>query len=173
MPEHIPSTSRRRILHGAAWTAPAIVLATAAPAFAASGRANVTSFVLPTADVDGKLPVTIQFRNRNTGSTGQTNVFVRFTPNPASGTVQPDSATDVTNGWRSIGSSSDPTKPNFTFVSATGIPGASTPDGIAESSFSFVVTVLPATPSGVSAGTITVAATLTEGDFTGVTGTWA
>lgn len=172
MPEHTPSTSRRRLLHGAAWTAPAIVLATAAPSFAASGRANVTATVTPTADADGKLPVTIEFRNRNTGSTGQANVFVRFTPNPASGTVEPNSATEVTNGWTSIGSSSDPSRPNFTFVSPTGIPGASTPDGIAESSFSFVVTVNPGAGE-LSAGTITVSATFVDGDFTGVTSVWA
>lgn len=172
MPEHVPGSTRRHVLKGAAWSAPAIVLATAAPSYAASGRANVTTIVLPTADADGKLPVTLEFRNRNTESTGRTNVFVRFTPYPASGMVEPNSAVEVTNGWTSIGSSPDPTMPNFTFVSATGIPGASTPDGIAVSSFSFEVTVLPGA-GGLSAGTITVAATLGQGDFTGTTGTWA
>lgn len=37
-----PGISRRRILVGAAWTAPAIVLATAVPAVAASGPAKFT-----------------------------------------------------------------------------------------------------------------------------------
>lgn len=37
--------SRRNVLKGAAWTAPVVVMATAAPAFAASGAASLTAAI--------------------------------------------------------------------------------------------------------------------------------
>ena len=61
----------------AAWVAPVIVVATAAPATALSGRANVSTIVTPSRTGD-QLTVDLQFINRNTQPTGLVSVAVYF-----------------------------------------------------------------------------------------------
>ena len=98
--------SRRRVVAGAAWAAPAIVVASSAPAWAGStGDPNVTAFVEPTADANNALPVTISFQNSGTGDTGLLIIDVFFTTNLAAvnGTLS-DAAptldpTSVSAGW--------------------------------------------------------------------------
>ncbi|WP_323793744.1 hypothetical protein [Nocardioides sp.] len=172
MPEHTPGTSRRRVLKGAAWTAPAIVLATAAPTYAASGRAAVTTLVLPATHTHGVLSVTIDFINRNTESTGLTTAIVTCSPTPGSGTVVRNSATRVTNGWQFIGSGNSTTAPTFSFSRDQGIDGAPTADSTATTRLHFRLEVLP-NEVGQSAGTISVQTIRARGDATGGSGTWA
>lgn len=172
MPEHIPGSTRRHVLKGAAWSAPAIVLATAAPSFAASGRAAVTTLVLPATHTHGELSVTIDFVNRNTGSTGLTTTIVTFTPAPGFGSVVPDSATRVTNDWRFIGSGNSTTAPTFSFSRTQGIDGAPTATTTATTRLYFRLRVEP-NAAGQSAGTISTMTIVREGDTTAGRGSWA
>ncbi len=169
MSDHDAGTSRRRVIKGAVWTAPAIVIATAAPAFAASGPAAVTTTVRPATHSDTKLPITIDFLNRNTGATGLTNVFVKFTP--TAGTVTKSSVADVAPGWTFNGSSNDAAAPTLAFSHATGIAGAPTASGTATTTLSFTATVVPV--AGQSAGTIAVSVSPSTGSITGGNGGWA
>ncbi|MDF9716208.1 hypothetical protein INN71_09370 [Nocardioides sp. ChNu-153] len=50
-----PAPSRRAVLRATAWTAPAVVVVNAAPAFAASVAGDVTAIFTPTRQIDGVL----------------------------------------------------------------------------------------------------------------------
>ena len=170
-PARTPLPSRRTVIGGAAWAAPAIVVAAAAPAFAASGPASVTTTVRPASDANGRLPITIDFLNRNTGSTRLTTVIVTLTPTPLFGSVTPGSAVDVTGGWTFLGSGNSTTAPTFSFSKSTGIDGAATSTGTATTTLSFAVTVVP-NQLGQSAGTIDVIVSPGNGSVASGDGLW-
>lgn len=171
MEQHEHLTSRRRVIKGAAWAAPVIVMASAAPAFAASGPASVSTTVLPATDSGGRLPVTINFLNRNTESTGLTTVIVTFTPTPGFGSVTKDEAFEVTPGWNYLGSGNSTTAPTFSFSRAAGIDGAASSTGTATTTLSFEVGVV-GNALGQSAGTISVSIIPTRGNTAGGSGAW-
>lgn len=138
-----PRPHRRTVLRGAAWTAPAIVLATAAPAAAMSGgEARVTTRITPTMDDAGRtLRVSMQFDNSAPGSTGVTTIFV--TCLPTAGVVDSTPPTGVSTGWvagtpvaTDVGNGQV-----FPFTSATGIRGI--PVGVAATFLFFDVKVGP------------------------------
>lgn len=167
---------RRALIKGAAWTAPAIVLATAAPATAASGAADVITTIPPTMDTyngpgeDGTLPVLINFTNTNTGSTGSVSITVTFLGVIAG--VTADRPTDVSPGWSFV----SPAEGNqfnrrFTFMNPVGIAGAGTPTGTAESSLAFTIRTVTATTT--SNGAITTTATAASGQIRPGSGSWA
>lgn len=145
-----PQSHRRTVLRGAAWTAPAIVLATAAPAAAMSGgEARVTTRITPTMDDAGhNLRVSMQFDNSAPGSTGVTTIYVTCLPNPGSGVVDPTPPTGVSTGW--VAGTPTPTGNGqvFPFTSAEGIRGI--PGGVAATFLFFEVKVGPDSVFGSS-----------------------
>lgn len=162
---------RRTLLKGAAWSAPAIVVATAAPAMAASGPAMVTTRITPTMDDAGhNLFVSMQFDNVNTGGTGLTTIFVSLLP--ATGVVDPIPPTGVSNGW--VAGPSTPTSVGngrvFPFTSATGIPGAP-PNGVAAAFLFFSVKVGPDSVLR-SAGSIRTTSTTENGQILDGSSAW-
>ncbi|MGA8848185.1 MAG: hypothetical protein WB471_16340 [Nocardioides sp.] len=72
----INPSSRRAVLRAGAWTAPVVVLATAAPAVAASGPADISVTVPTTTDDNGTMPITIIFENKNIRTSGPIQLFV-------------------------------------------------------------------------------------------------
>ena len=148
-----PLPHRRAILRGAAWTAPAIVLATAAPATAASGDAQVTTTVTPTRDAGSTLRVSMRFDSAGPDSTGLTTVYV--TCRPTAGSVEPTEPTSVSSGWTA--GPVAPTDPSggqvFSFTSPDGIRGI--PGGVAATFLFFDVVVTPAPVVGSSGGITT------------------
>lgn len=152
--------SRRRILTGAAWTAPAIVVASATPSYAGSppGDPNVTAIVQPTADADNTLPVTIRFQNSGPGSTGLLVVDVFLTTNLAqvNGTLSTADPTSVSQGWQFQGATGSVQRRILTFANALGIPGTTDPLSPTMSVLSFNYTVVPSPTTGQSSGDISV-----------------
>ncbi|WP_323792012.1 hypothetical protein [Nocardioides sp.] len=155
-----PQPHRRTVLRGAAWTAPAIVLATAAPATAASGDAQVTTTVTPTNDAGGTLRVSMRFDSAGPASTGPTTVYVTCLPTP--GTVEPTEPTSVSSGWLAGPVTATDTGDGqvFSFTSADGIRGI--PGGVAATFLFFDVVVTPHPVLG-SAGSITTQTVTTTG----------
>ncbi|MGA8847738.1 MAG: hypothetical protein WB471_14080 [Nocardioides sp.] len=167
---HERQPHRRAVLRGAAWTAPAIVLATAAPATAASGGAQVTTRISPTTDDPGhNLHIAIQFDNSGPGSTGRTTVHV--TCLPTTGVVDPTPPSAVSSGW--VAGKPTPTDLGngqiFPFTSADGIRGI--PSGVAATFLFFDVKVGPDSVLQ-SAGTITTSAVPTSGTVVDGVGAW-
>lgn len=161
--------SRRSVVKGAAWTAPVIVVASAAPAMAASGPAAVTTTVA-TAQSGSNLDVSLSFVNANMGATSNpTTLAVRFSP--TAGTVDPAAPINiVTTGaaWSYVSSTVVGTVVTFNFTS-TGIPGATTPTGTSTCTLAFKIKV----NGGTSAGAINVTANTASGAVLPGTGTWA
>lgn len=164
MPEHHQASSRRTVLKGAAWTAPAIVLATAAPAFAASGAASITQTVSGVVD-NGTLlmTTTVNFLNTNTGAT-TAGVVVRLgaTAGGVSGAVP----TAVSDGWSFVGATPEGSAAIRWYSFSGTIPGATSASGASStraSVLSFTVAVEAANlPGTVSAGSIWSTVTVPE-----------
>lgn len=71
--------TRRSVLKGAAWTAPVIVVATATPALAATGAANLSVAVQSATSAGNPRVLTVQSLITNTGSLASTALTVRLT----------------------------------------------------------------------------------------------
>lgn len=149
-------SSRRTVLRGAAWSAPAIVIATAAPAYAASGAASITQTVSGVVD-SGTLVMTttVDFLNSNTGATTAT-VVVRL--GASAGQVSGAAPGAVSPGWAFVSSTPAGSAAIRWYTFSGTIPGAtdaSGPSSVAASVLSFTVPVEAANlPGPVSAGTI-------------------
>lgn len=170
---HQPSVSRRKIVTNAAWAAPAIVVATAAPAMALSGRANVA--LTMTATRSGNLlTVNLSGINRNTENTGLTTTVVYV--NPEVGDVPAQTATinsmGSSPGWRTDASTGGPTRRAFGFTRDNGYDGAPTSTGTATTSLSFTITVTPAAGL-LSSGTLDTLTVRQRGDVTDTDSLWA
>lgn len=171
--------SRRSVVRGAAWSAPVIVLATAAPAVAASGPASVVTTVPPTSDNSATtLPVTINFTNSNTGSTGLTTVTVRFQVagflTIPEGSVTDAAPTGVTPGWVPGVPTGTGTNRVFTFTKAApGIAGTATGTATpVTTTLSFTVGITRQAVTGLSAGSISVTTTAASGTVANGNGAW-
>jgi hypothetical protein len=161
MPEH-HEISRRRVVTGAAWAAPVIVVASAAPAVAGSATPpNVTTVVEPAVHSGTTLPVTVRFQNSGTQSTGVTVIDVFFTTNLAAASGEVSDAAPVIDetassaGWTYDAVRGTVQRRIFTFTRALGIEGATGPTP-AETVLAFSITVVPAEPLDTSAGSISV-----------------
>lgn len=175
MSTNVHQPHRRSVLKGAAWAAPAIVVATAAPALAASADALVTINIPTTANNGTNLPVQVTFTNVNTRSTGQTDLAIVFTPGVGQGSVDADAPAFTTNdaGWTNQGNTLNTLTGarTFNFRSTTGIPGAATVTGTAVSTLVFQVKVTQA--NGASSGGISASATPARGSVLPfLTGSW-
>ncbi|WP_323791930.1 hypothetical protein [Nocardioides sp.] len=162
MSELVPGASRRKVLKGAAWTAPVVVMASAAPAFAVSGPAALTTIIEEAynevRDEVTVLTVITEVTNANTGSPGA--VTTVFTVLPTGGTI-----TDADPTVLNLGA-------GFVFVSkaAAGVggysytftngnfPGAPDATSTISRAFAFAVPV-----TGLSAGGVNVVTTPTTG----------
>lgn len=151
--------SRRRVLKGAAWSAPAIVLATAAPAIAASGPASVTTLAFASRE-GNVLDVVLTFVNQNTGSTGLTTVAVFFESTVPAEQIVPHNPTIDTDAstlpWTFTGTGGTSPERSFSFsLPAPGIPGAPTATGPGPAqTLAFSILVPVDLVVGVSFGTI-------------------
>jgi hypothetical protein len=170
--------SRRRVVAGAAWGAPAIVVASAVPAMALSGPANVLITIPPTADSGGTLTVEAEFVNRNTGATGLITTAFFFTPTTGLGSVPAQTptinSTGTTPGWTFTGQNNDSSDKSFSFSrAAPGIPGA--PDATSTSDpvmLSFTITVTPGALD-TSAGQIRTLSVVQSGSAPQANSLWA
>lgn len=147
-------SSRRTVLKGAAWGAPAIVVVSAAPAMAASGPAVVTTAI--SGSVTGTtLSVSVVLTNANTIASGLTNVTVTVTPTAVTGGSITGTNASVagtsTAGWTGgTGTAGTGGARSFAFSNATGVPGAATPTGTASSTLNFTVAYLGGLQTGGS-----------------------
>lgn len=148
--------SRRTVTRGAAWSAPVIVLATAAPVMAASGPVTVTT--LPPTATRGQLDsvfTTIRFLNSSAEPTPAT-VAVTLTPTPdVGGTVTDERPRNISTGWSPLTGTPTGTETARTFTFVGTVLGASAPDQPRETVLTFAARVVPV-GGVVSTGTITV-----------------
>ncbi len=169
MSDSTGGASRRKILKGAAWTAPVVVMASAAPAFAASGPAALTTRI-EAYDGGGKLTVIPTITNANTGAAGHTTLAITATPTV--GTISDADPVLLSSGagfvFVSRTAGPGPAR-NYLFETAN-VPGASSPTGTAPVAFAFEVPVTG--PANQSSGTITAVPTPTNGNGTPGSGTW-
>jgi hypothetical protein len=169
--------SRRRVVAGAAWTAPAIVVASAVPAYALSGPANVLITFGPTSRTGDQLSVDMEWVNRNTEPTGLMTTAVYFTPTIGFGTIPKlDPVIDAgasTPGWTFVGSNNNEADRSFSFTrAAPGIPGA--PDALGVSDpvvLSFTITVTPNVAT-LSAGQIRTLSVVSSGSMGQANSAW-
>ncbi|WP_323792623.1 hypothetical protein [Nocardioides sp.] len=153
MPESPSASSRRSVLKGAAWTAPAIVLASAAPAFAASGAASITQTVVGVLDRPNlKMTTTVDYNNLNTGATTATAIV---TLRSSAGQIATGDPSFVSDGWTFSGVTPAGSAfiREYTFNGA--IPGAPDASSTQPSSLVFTVGVEPAV-GGLVGGSIDV-----------------
>ena len=175
-PDNQQSTglSRRTVVRTAAhsaWVAPVIVAASAAPAFAASGPAAVTTSVTGSR-TDGTLTITVTLTNANTGPAGATTLVVTATPAPVTGSTIQSSDPAITNaeGWVFTTRSGNSGGRTYNFTNPN-VPGAATPTGTATSTLVFTVPVSDGLVAP-SSGTITAVPTVASGASTGGAGAW-
>jgi hypothetical protein len=167
------STSRRTLVMGAAWTAPAIVLASAAPAMALSTPVSgpiVSTSVEPTTDNGATMPVSVTFSNPYNTAIGAISVTVQLSFNPASGRgVNPSASPSiVTAGWVHTGSAGSNQNRSISFTNASGIPAATSPESPATLNLSFFQGL--AAGSTAFGGTITTMATASGATITAGSG---
>lgn len=106
--------SRRRIIQGAAWATPAIVIAAAAPAAASSTSVDIASFTAANKNVTMYLNVP----RRNT--TYSVTVTLTWSPSEFDGTLAAD-APHTTSGSSWTRSSFNKTSASFTLTIGTGV----------------------------------------------------
>lgn len=161
-----------RSLAHAAWAAPVIVAASAAPAFAVSGPAAVTTTVSGSR-TDAVLTIAITLTNSNTGPAGVTTLVVTATPLPATGSTISSSDPVITNadGWVFTTRSGNSGGRTYNF-SNPNVPGAPTSTGTAQSTLIFTVPV-GAGLAAPSSGTITAVPTVANGTSSGGAGAWS
>ena len=159
---------------GAAWTAPAIVIASAAPAAALSGPANVVTVISPPTRNGPNLTVNLQFTNRNTGSTGLMTCAVYF--DPTIGTVQATAPTInalSTAGWTYNGTGGISPERSFSFSRpAPGIPGAATATGTGPPITLNITVKVDPVQGAASAGTIRTLNVVSSGNMTAANSAW-
>ena len=162
MSDHASGASRRNVLKGAAWTAPVVVMATAAPAYAVSGEAALTTVVESAynevRDEVNVLTVITKVTNANTGAPGLTTLV--FTLQPTGGTIVDADATVLNVGAGFVFATKAPAGVGgfrYTFTNSTFV-GAADAASTEEKSFAFTVPV-----TGLSAGGINVTTTPTNG----------
>ncbi|WP_139977447.1 hypothetical protein [Nocardioides litoris] len=155
-------SSRRTVLKGAAWAAPAIVVATAAPAMAASGPALVVTTinaVRPSSNTT--VNVTVSFSNSNTGGTGNTYTDVTVSQPTGNTSATPTNVMGTNWSFESVQGTPTNQLKVWRFRNTEGIPGVATatsPPGVT-SSFSFAFS----TNNSSVAGTVSAATTPTSG----------
>lgn len=141
--------SRRQLTSTAAWAAPAIVLASAAPAVAASGSGGPqlsAQFVAMT-DVAGALHAEVQVTVVGEGSLSGLSATVAVVPDDGQSIVSlRDGSPDL---WIVVGGSSDPGKAMLSFF-YTGSASSASPPG---------VLIFDATADPDTSGTVTVVVT--------------
>lgn len=173
--DELTSATRRGVLRAGAWSAPVIVLATAAPAFAASGEAAITAVVMDTTDDDGTMPVRIVFTNSNTRPSGAIQLFVEFALSQVVPvrSIASQTPTEISPGWVYTGTGGTDTVRTFGLRLESGIPGAPTSSSTSTSVLDFKIVVAGPTASP-SSGTIRVDAgiPLGSGTFTPAEGSW-
>lgn len=158
MSEPSRGSNRRAVLKGAAWTAPAIVLATAAPAFAASGAASITQAVSGVVDDDTLLmTTTVRYVNANTGATPATAI-VRLSA--SAGRVATGDPTSVGPGWAFVGVTPVGSAAIREYTFAGTIAGADSPSTSDQTDLVFTVLVETASVAELSAGTIRTTTTV-------------
>jgi hypothetical protein len=157
MSDSKPGSSRRTVLKGAAWTAPVVVLATAAPAAAVSGSANVAQTASGSVDQPAELLTTsIDFVNSNTGST-TASIVVRLSASAGQmGAADPIS---VSAGWVFVSATPVGNAAIREYTFSGTIPGASDATSTQASFLRFEVPVEPA-DSLPSAGSIRATTTV-------------
>ncbi len=159
MSDSMQGPHRRSVLKGAAWTTPAIVLATAAPAMAASGPASVAQSAVGVVDRPNlKMTTTVSFSNANTGAAPAT-VEVRVAA--SAGGISADDPTGVTGGWSFTGATPVGSAAIRTFTFMGTIPGAATATSTQASSLGFTVGVTTAV-GGLVSGNLRVTTVVTS-----------
>lgn len=165
--------TRRRVLSTAgtaAWTAPVIVAATAAPAVASSGS------LVSTTDVQGSraggmLTVSATFTNQSPVPTSAMNVQVVL--DAIQGTIQSADPASVTGGFSFMSRSGNSGGRTYVFTKdAPQLSGSATP-GTATATLTFEVPATPdAIPGGLSTGTITATPSPTPSAGSPGIGSW-
>ncbi len=162
MSDRAAGTSRRNVLKGAAWSAPVVVMASAAPAYAVSGEAALTTVIEQASnevrDGDDVLTVITRVTNLNTGSPGL--VTLVFTVQPTGGTIESADPTVLNVGAGFVFVSKEAVGAggySYTFTNSTFV-GASDATATEPKTFAFTVPV-----TGLSAGGINVVTTPTNG----------
>ena len=158
--EHGPN--RRTVLKGAAWTAPAIVVATAAPAFAASQiRPAVTSTT--TSSRSGS-NVTVSSTFTNAAAIATTGLIVTYEITPLAGSTVSGPVDSITGGWTA-------STPTFNGAVMTVVFTKAAPQlGAAPSSVTLGFR-FNASPANSAAGTVRIASIVPQsinGNGTGV-----
>ncbi len=139
MSESTQGSSRRTVLKGAAWTAPAIVLATAAPAVALSGAANITQSASGVLDRPSlTMRTTIAYVNANTGATTATTTVVLRS---SAGQIGAGDPTAVSAGWAFVSVTPVGSAGIRTYTFSGVIPGAPSATSTQSSSLAFTVAV--------------------------------
>ncbi len=168
-----PGISRRAVVRTAghaAWMAPAIVAASAAPSFAASGPAAISTTVTGSRS-EGMLTVTVTLTNANTGAAGPTALSVGVTPLPNGGTVLSADPTMVSaDGW-SFDSRSGNSGGRTYFFSRPDVAGAATSTGTASTTLVFAVPVVESIAM-ISTGRLVATPIVTNGAATSGASTW-
>lgn len=167
--------TRRSVLRTGAWSAPLIVMAAPAPAFAASGAAEITAVVMPTSDDEGLMPVRIVFTNSNTRTSGAVQLFVQFALRQVAPvrSIPSQTPTEVTPGWTITGTGGNDTTRTFGLRLDSGIPGAPSTSSSSTTILDFKIQVAGLS-TAPSSGTISVTAgiPLGGGSFTPAEGSW-
>lgn len=141
--------NRRTVLKGAAWSAPLIVVATAAPSYAASGTVT-TVIVANRPGANTTVNVSVLFTKTANGSTGTLTVDVTLTALAATGTL--NNGPTAVNGGTLVGLQGTGTDQSrtyrFTVPNINGSAGAT-----ATLTFSF--TTSASTTTGTASATST------------------
>jgi hypothetical protein len=124
-----PGISRRRIVKGAAWTAPVIVMASAAPAIAASPPVVTTTGIAGTGGLSTTETVNMTFNNAG-GAASVLSATVTVTPTAVvGGSLTVPTSTTLATNWTNTTPTSSGTGFTTTFTRNDGIavsPGTRT-----------------------------------------------
>jgi hypothetical protein len=172
MSEKLSGPSRRAVLRGAAWGAPAIVVVAAAPAVAASGPASVTTAVSAVRNPNN-VTVTIVLSNANTGTTGPITLALTAAPTVGTAANNANVRPASSEGWTYVDRTNGPDGARiYNFTNATGVPAQQTSSGPAGTS-TLVARFGINDVDGASAGSLSVAVGVTSGSASGGSGSWS